>query len=135
MEITTLVGGCLCGAVRFEIGGAARHLCFCHCHSCRLAGGAPFVAWASVDADRFVLTRGALREHRSSQCVARGFCAECGTSITYAHEGRPDDLDVAIATLDQPNALAPACHVWVSEKLAWVEIGDGLPQFEEFGAV
>ena len=30
----------------------------------------------------------------------RGFCNSCGTSITYAHDARPDEIDVTLVTLD-----------------------------------
>ena len=33
-----------------------------------------------------------------------------------------------LSTFDDPNAVAPDMHIWVSEKLSWVTIDDGLPQ-------
>jgi hypothetical protein len=126
-------GGCLCGATRFCVTGPWTNACFCHCRSCRLASGAPFVAWATVPHAAFRLTRGELSEVASSSDVVRGFCGSCGTSITYAHRGhRPDALDVALAALDDPGAIEPACHLWVSEKLPWIVLGDGLPQHAEW---
>ena len=127
-----LEGGCLCGAVRFRAGGAATNACFCHCRSCRLASGAPFVAWATFPAAGFQLLRGALTEVRSSEQVVRGFCRSCGSAITYAHRGAPAGVDVALATLDDPAALRPACHIWTSHKLPWIVLGDGLPQYAEW---
>jgi hypothetical protein len=38
---------------------------------------------------------------------------------------------VSVATLDDPTALQPGSHIWVSAKLPWVRIDDGLPQFTE----
>jgi hypothetical protein len=35
---------------------------------------------------------------------------------------------VALATFDDPQAVAPQAHIWVSEKLGWVSLDDGLPQ-------
>jgi hypothetical protein len=64
--------------------------------------------------------------------VTRGFCPRCGTALTYAHRGRPEELDLTIASLDEPGALAPECHIWVSQRLPWVVLGDGLPQYEEW---
>jgi hypothetical protein len=125
-------GGCLCGATRFRAAGAASQLCYCHCRSCRGASGAPFVAWATFPAAGFRIARGALALHRSSEPVLRGFCATCGTALTYAHAARPAEIDVALAALDDPGVLRPACHIWVSHKLPWVELGDGLPRFAEW---
>ncbi|HEX2484141.1 MAG TPA: GFA family protein [Myxococcota bacterium] len=125
-------GGCLCGDVRYRAVGPATNRCFCHCRSCRLASGAPFVAWATVPAGGFALTRGALASHRSSARVARGFCARCGTALTYAHDARPEELDLALATLDEPGAISPECHIWVSHRLPWIALTDGLPSYEEW---
>jgi len=122
-------GGCLCGAVRYELSGPVHNPCWCHCTSCRRALGAPVVPWGTALHERFRLTRGTLAEYRSSPAVLRGFCAACGTSLTYRHEGRPQDVDVTLASLDEPGRLAPQMHVWVADKLPWVTIGDGLPQF------
>ena len=129
MQRPCYAGGCLCGSVRYEVSGEARNLCYCHCTSCRRAAGAPLVPWGTFGRDGFRLTRGTLAEYRSSAPVVRGFCAACGTSLTYRHEQRPTELDVALATLDEAARFAPQMHVWVGDKLPWVSISDGLPQF------
>jgi hypothetical protein len=123
-------GGCMCGAVRYQLTGAGTNLCYCHCASCRRAAGAPAVPWGTFARDAFSVTRGHLAEYRSAPPVLRGFCAQCGTSLTYRHERRAAEIDVTLASLDDPGALAPTMHVWVSDKLPWVSIGDGLPQFQ-----
>jgi hypothetical protein len=115
--------------VRYEVAGPVIHLCFCHCASCRRAAGAAPVSWGTFARENFRLTRGALAEYRSSPPVMRGFCAACGTPLTYRHEARATEIDITLATLDEPALLAPRMHVWVSDKLPWVAITDGLPQF------
>ena len=122
-------GGCLCGSVRYQVSGAARNLCYCHCSSCRRAAGAPLVPWGTFARDSFRVTRGTLSEYRSSPPVLRGFCESCGSSLTYRHAARPAEIDVTLATLDDAAQLAPQMHVWVAEKLPWVAISDGLPRF------
>ncbi len=123
-------GGCFCGSVRYSVAGDPSHLCFCHCASCRRAAGAPVVPWGTFTDVQFAVTRGNLAVHHSSPGVSRGFCRNCGSSLTYAHEQRPGEIDLTLATLDDPEALRPACHIWVCDKLSWVVITDGLPQFE-----
>ena len=39
-------------------------------------------------------------------------------------------IAVSLTTLDDPAALSPGSHIWVSEKRAWVRIDDGLAQFD-----
>ena len=125
-------GGCLCGATRYRAAGPAANRCYCHCRSCRGGAGAPYVAWATVPAAGFALTRGTLATYRSSEPVTRGFCPRCGTTLTYAQRERPEELDLTVASLDEPGALAPEYHIWVSQRLPWVVLGDGLPQYEEW---
>jgi hypothetical protein len=125
-------GGCLCGAVRYRVCGEARNLCYCHCRSCRLAAGAHCVAWATFETSRFQLLRGALSQVRSSPPVLRSFCGACGTAIGYWNEARPREQDVALATLDDAKGLAPGYHIWVSHRLPFVVLADGLPQFAEW---
>jgi hypothetical protein len=129
MDKAHYTGGCLCGSVRYQVSGQLRHLCYCHCNSCRRAAGAPMVPWGTVDSDGWRVTRGQLTQFRSSPPVLRGFCAACGTSLTYHNDAHPGEIDVAIATLDDPTPFAPQLHLWVADKLPWVAITDGLPQY------
>ena len=129
MEKETYAGGCFCGAVRYQASGTPRTLCYCHCESCRRAAGSPAVAWATFDRSSFRVTRGSMAELKSSPKVVRSFCARCGSCLTYSHEARSAEIDVTLATLDDAAALAPTMHVWVADKLPWVRIEDGLPQF------
>jgi len=130
MAENTFTGGCLCGAVRYEASGPATNLCFCHCESCRRAAGAPTVPWGTFPRAGFRVRRGALTEYRSSAKVTRGFCERCGTSLTYSHDARPEEIDVTLASLDDPAPLAPQLHVWVGDKLPWISIDDGRPQLK-----
>ena len=128
-------GSCLCGKTRYRASGTATHLSYCHCRSCRGAAGASMVAWATFEKAKFVVTGGELAMHRSSTHVLRGFCAHCGTALTYAHDRRPEEIDVTLATISDPGELRPLAHIWVSHKLPWVVLGDGLPQFPELAPV
>ena len=122
-------GGCSCGAVRYSVDAPLGKLCWCHCTSCRRASGAAAVPWGTCATSAFRVTRGALALYRSSERVRRGFCAACGTSLTYQHEDRPAEIDITLATLADAAEVAPESHVWVEDKLPWEMIGDGLPQY------
>ncbi len=52
--------------------------------------------------------------------------------MTYRTEGRADQIDVAVVTLDHAGDLRPEYHIWVSNKLSWVSTDDKLPQFAEW---
>jgi hypothetical protein len=67
---------------------------------------------------------------RTSVDVERTFCANCGSSLTYRHRQRAGDLDFTLVLLDDPSPFAPQMHIWVQDKLPWVRLDDGLPQFK-----
>ena len=61
--------------------------------------------------------------------MVRTFCGACGTQLTYQHTSFPDEVDVTVASLDDPASFAPADHTWVSERIPWLELGDALPRY------
>lgn len=123
-------GGCRCGTIRYRVNGGARERFFCHCESCRRCAGASPVPWVTVDAAAFELLHGRIAECASSPEVRRGFCAECGTALTYRHASTPQDVDITTLSLDDPAPLAPRYHLWVSDQLPWIAIADdNLPRY------
>ena len=129
MNETIYRGHCYCGSLRYRVRGEAMSLAYCHCESCRRASAAPVVAWGTFAADGFEIVAGRCRIYASSPDVRRGFCERCGSQISYAHAKSPETIDITLATLDDPAALAPERHVWVEDQLPWLTIGDELPRF------
>jgi hypothetical protein len=128
-----LDGGCLCGGVRYRIGAAPSHADYCHCRMCQRAAGAPVVAWLTVAREAFAWTRGAPAVYRSSARAERLFCAECGTQLAFREIEEPDQVDVTLASLDQPQAVRPSHHIWTASRIAWFDIADDLPRYPENG--
>ena len=132
MSEETATGGCLCGAVRYRVSGPPKALSHCHCTSCRRAAGAPSLAWAIFPEANVEMLSGEVTEFESSPGVTRGFCARCGTSLTYARANRPGLFDVTTASLDDPEAFAPLKEIWTEERLSWVTPNPSVPQFDQF---
>jgi len=126
-----LAGGCLCGAVRFEIDAQPADVVdYCHCALCRRASGAPVTAWIQVAPARFALKRG---QPRSVSVTARGtrwFCGDCGSPL-YMTDPEARSIGAPLGALDEPSALRPTVHGWVSSRVAWCEIADDLPRYQE----
>jgi hypothetical protein len=122
-------GGCLCGAIRYAITGAPVVTTLCHCRSCRLASGAPSLAWTVVRVDDLRYDAGHPSEFESSPGVFRGFCRACGTSLSWRRLDRPDTIDLTTASLDAPDAFAPAKEIWLEHKLAWETAHPRLPHY------
>jgi hypothetical protein len=127
MAEVVLSGGCLCGAVRYRCGAPISAPAFCHCTSCRRAAGAHVVAWFTVGASSLQFTQGQASIYRSSAPVQRAFCARCGTQLTYRHDASPDEVDITVGSLDEPDRVEPAAHIWMQDAPRWDRPGDGLP--------
>ena len=124
-----LTGSCFCGFIRYEASGMPSYETNCHCSTCRRTSGAPFVAWFTVPAAEFRITTGEPASLHSSEHGTRSFCPRCGTPLTFASSEQPDELDVTICSLQDPELLPPRDHTRTSDKLRWLTIGDQLPQF------
>ena len=129
IDTTTLEGRCACGAVRYGVTGAPLWVAHCHCNDCRRATGAALATYAGYRSDRFTLTAGTPRVYHSSPGVARRFCGDCGTPLTYRSAARPTEIDVTICSLEQPERAAPVDHIWMQDAPPWDRPNDGLPQY------
>lgn len=126
-------GGCLCGAVEFEIHGELLPVMNCHCSKCRRFHG-NVAAYTSTRRENLVITReDGLKWYRSpldeTPNVHRGFCKKCGSSLFWDPRGR-SNIAIAAGALDSPTHLKTAGHVWVDQKGDYYEITDDLPQHE-----
>ena len=129
MSDDKLIGGCLCGAVRYEIDGAADSVSHCHCGMCRKASGAAFVTWIGVAHERFRYTQGTPASYRSSDIASRTFCGSCGSQLQFNYHGPHEHTHVTLGSRDEPEWLTPERHIWVNDRLPWADYGDGLPEF------
>jgi len=129
----TLHGGCHCGKVRFAIPAQVAHSAICHCRDCRGQSGAPIMAWAMVPAGQ-VSIEGEAKVYRSSASGERSFCGECGTGLFFSNAPlrQMGMIQVRIAALDEPEAIAPLIQVQTAERIGWMETAHGLPSFERF---
>ena len=125
-------GQCHCGAVSYEMPAETIHKALCHCSDCRRHAGAPMVAWGLVSKDQLKI-EGETREYASSEQGRRHFCANCGTALFYTNDLIfPGQIDVQIATLDDPDAIVPSAQIQVAERIGWMEQLDQMPAFERY---
>ncbi len=125
----THAGGCLCGAIRYVLRGDPTFSAHCHCRSCQRAIGAGFVTWVGVKPDDFEVTGGAIAFCATSPGVQRGFCARCGSSLTFAGEDWAD-IGVTAASLDDPTLAKPTSNVYLDHRQPWVVLDDGLKKYD-----
>lgn len=126
---STLTGRCLCGAVRYRCGPLLYPATWCHCTSCRRASGTTPVGWFTVAIDSLIWLGDAPSSIGSSPGVERRFCAICGSPVTYWSERRPQEIDLTLGSLEEPDRVTPVDHIWMADAPRWDRPRDGLPQY------
>lgn len=127
-KTTLITGGCLCGDIRYEITEPAMDSDICHCRMCQKATGGQVVAGVTVSRKAFRFTKGEPKYYKSSPLAERGFCANCGSSLTYRPLYPPwsEWLNVFVATFDDPLTFSPDWHLGVESQMPWLKIQDNL---------
>ena len=123
-----ITGGCQCGAVRYRIAGELGRASICHCRMCQKAFGGPFGPLVSARIEDLTWTRGERKRFASSNKVERGFCADCGTPLTFEYS--PRWIDVSIGSLDDPSLAVPTVQLETGSRWPWTDAITALP--EEF---
>ncbi|MEO1093908.1 MAG: GFA family protein [Cyanobacteria bacterium J06638_28] len=127
-----LTGGCFCGAIRYISTAPVIDAGYCHCTICQKICGAPVVAWVSVPRAGFQYTQGEPQEFVSSPRGRRHFCSTCGTQLTFA-QPHSDEIDLTVASLDEPAAVPPEYHIWTAHQSPWLHLSDTLPHYLDNG--
>lgn len=124
----TFAGGCLCGAVRFEVDGPTTWCAHCHCSLCRRAHGAAFVTWFGVGDASFRFTAGEddVVWYASTPAARRGFCRRCGSTMFFRSERWAGETHIALAQMDGAIDREPSAHVFFDSHVDWVVLGDSL---------
>lgn len=129
MKVT---GGCLCGAVRYELAAPMLFGGFCYCLDCRKASGSHSASMGVPLAALTVTgeTRDYSRPGDSGGMVTRKFCPTCGSGI-YSSGSREGVVMLKAGTLDDPEHFKPMASVYVKRAPSWDKPREGLPAFEE----
>ena len=121
-----LTGGCLCGAIRYEIAAAPLLLYACHCGNCQRQSGSAFALNMTVATEAFRIVRGQPKGwHRVAPSGAETtswFCGDCGGRIHGSRPSRPASVVLRSGSLDDTSWLIPAAHIFVSTAQPWVRL-------------
>ena len=121
-------GGCLCGAVRYEVKGALRDVVNCHCRMCQRQHGSHGSYSKARNVNIKITKDEGLTWYKTSAIAQRGFCRVCGSGLFWK-PFKQDATGIVAGTLDGPTGLKTIGHIFVGEKCDFYEITDDLPQF------
>jgi hypothetical protein len=115
-----MTGGCQCGRVRYTVRVDDHTAYLCHCRMCQRATGGVAAALKSVRRDDVAWEREPDR-YASSPIALRGFCAVCGTPLTYEGHGSAD-MDLTVGSFDDSHRLHPTGHFGIESRHAdWLD--------------
>lgn len=122
-------GGCLCGAIRYEVTAPVDRILMCHCTNCQKATGAGASANVVVPAAALRLTCGTPRLFSqrvdSGNTLHRAFCGDCGSPIYSRRDHVPDWLVLKVGTLDRPQGAIVA-NLWLASARPWTPVQAGV---------
>jgi hypothetical protein len=128
-----MTGGCLCGAVRYEVAADPVYTGHCHCRSCQRSSGAGHSTYVGVP-------RAAMTVHGETRSYAatggsglqawRHFCPVCGSQLFGIAEMDPGTATLYAGTLDDPSVIQPDAAINVRDRQPWDHVEGHLPEFD-----
>lgn len=126
-----LTGGCVCGAVRYEIAKAPVDVYACHCTDCQRITSSAFSIGVIVPDAAFRTTGKAVRSvpggvADSGRVKSRWTCPDCGVWLFgNPRPGATGDEMVRVVrggTLDDTSWLRPSTHFFTRGAQTWVTL-------------
>ncbi len=128
-------GGCLCGAIRYEVTSDPVRVANCHCDDCRRATGASFATNVFVKEQDLVILQGATRSYQhtsdSGSTMTKEFCGDCGSQLFGRGSGSQGIRNVKIGSIDDAGAIRPSIDVFVSKALSFTTLPADTEHFEK----
>jgi hypothetical protein len=130
--MATIIGSCLCGAVRYTAEADPTAATVCHCRDCQKFTGSAFATLLAVGKEKLTIN-GPLKTFSSiggsGKPILRHFCPECGSSIAEEPGTRPDMVILNVGTFDDPTVAKPAREIFRDDALPWIEVHGDVQRF------
>jgi hypothetical protein len=134
-----LIGGCLCGALRYECSGRPKMVSYCHCPDCRKTTGSAFCVSVGVCIDDLKIICRSVKEYTktadSGNKITRQFCPECGSPLFTKVDAHPHLVWIKAGSLDESGHLEPTHQDWTEYAVPWAYISNDLPSFPRAGPI
>lgn len=126
-----IIGGCACGAIRYESDESPKFSMICQCRQCQHISGSGHAAQFAV-AEESTQIQGEVTYYDqasdSGNTVSSGFCGRCGSPILKKTTGGPGLLFFHAGTLEDPSIYKPEMVVYESSKQPWDHVDPSIPR-------
>ena len=127
-------GGCLCGAVRYEVSGEPIRIAQCHCDDCRRATGSSFATNIFVNEADLMVLQGTTKSYQhptdSGNTMTKEFCPECGSQLFGSTTGGAGVKAIRVGSIDDASFVTPQIEVYVSKALPFTRHPEYTEKFE-----
>lgn len=128
-------GGCLCGAVKYEVEGEPVRVAQCHCDDCRRATGSAFATNIFVEEKNLKILYGSTSSYQhiadSGNTMTKEFCPICGSQLFGYGSGSPGIKNVKIGSIDKIGNIKPQVEVFTSKSLPYTPPLEFTEKFEK----
>jgi hypothetical protein len=128
----SFTGGCLCGAVRYEVKADPIFSINCHCLDCQKTTGGGYAPILMVPLAALTV-KGQVQYYSSlgdtGQPVERGFCSTCGSPLFGKPTVLSGMLGIKAASLDEPSRYQPSADMYTDSAQDWDCMDPKLPKF------
>lgn len=127
-------GGCLCGAVRYELKAEPVMQAICHCKNCQRQAGSVLSVLIGVPRDGITIKGETTTYEDSGESglkVWRKFCPTCGSPLFTDAESAPQLWFVKAGALDDTSWLKPQIQFWTKSRQAWMPECEDIPAMAE----
>lgn len=134
MDDIKLQGGCLCGAVRYEVTGKPQRFYHCHCSRCRKSSGTGHATNLLLTDAQLVFTQGEslVRRYKipEAERFTRQFCGECGSAVARVVP-ELGGVIVPAGSLDSEIHMQPQARIYWDSRAEWSCSDEPLPHYAE----
>jgi hypothetical protein len=127
-----IVGGCLCGNVRYSASVEPAFIGLCHCRNCQKESGSAFAIVVGIP-QTALSVQGNLKTFQdkgdSGKAMFRRFCPDCGSTVMDEAEAMPGVIMVHVGTLDDPSWVKPTMQIYYDSAQHWVQLGGEMQRF------
>ncbi len=129
-------GSCQCGQVTYKLHEKPLVVWACHCTECQKLSTSPFSVTAIVSS-KVIEFNGELSEwSRAADSGNKNnakFCPTCGNRVYHYNPDEQSTIKLKLKPIDLLDAtiFEPSAHVWVSEKLNWYQLPQGVQTYEK----
>lgn len=124
-----LVGGCMCGALRYEVNVAPFMVYNCHCTNCQKVSGSAFNVSVTIAEAGFRFTQGAPATFTWTSDAGTmrwgALCGACGSRIVQGQDPSNGVLSLRAGTLDDTSWVHPVGDIWTLSAQPWVRFVEG----------